>query len=181
MRAWVMAGVAAVVLAAAGCSGGGPAGPDSSGAGGTGEPASASPSAAGTGSPAGVAAATPVPTRTEETCNGTPLLHTGHWLEVRGSSEDAEVWGLLFAQVPFEAGEEVKIVWRMTGEGPLEVKATGPGGKKAKLAWLEEHGGSNWQRPGHEWGTGWVFPGPGCWKVELSRTRGSGHAWLRVA
>ncbi|MDA0637089.1 hypothetical protein OUY22_27110 [Nonomuraea sp. MCN248] len=101
--------------------------------------------------------------------------------EVRGTSRDAELWGLPFAEAPFEAGAEVKIVWRMTGDGPLKVSATGPGGKRAKLVWMEEHGGSNWRRPGHEWGTGWVFPTPGCWKVELSRTRGSGHVWLRVA
>ncbi|MFG1942255.1 hypothetical protein [Nonomuraea sp. NPDC048826] len=178
MRVWAM--VAVVALLAGGCGAG------------TGETAGTSPSgtAAGTDAPGTAAAATPdittaatpTPTRTGETCNGTELLMSANGFpELRGTSADAELWGLLFAEVPFKAGAEVKIVWRMTGDGPLKVSATGPGGKRAKLVWLEDHGGSNWQRPGYEWGTGWVFPAPGCWKVELSRTRGSGHAWVRVA
>ncbi|TXK43198.1 hypothetical protein [Nonomuraea sp. C10] len=166
MRALAMAVVAvAVVVLVGGCA---------AGTTGTGESTHAPPP--GTDGPVAGAA------KTGETCNGTELLTPADgFAEVRGTSEDAELWGLLFAEVPFEAGAEVKIVWRMTGDGPLKVSATGPGGKRAKLVWLEDHGGSNWRRPGYEWGTGWVFPAPGCWKVELSRTRGSGHAWLRVA
>ncbi|MEU4571629.1 hypothetical protein ACBI99_41795 [Nonomuraea sp. ATR24] len=99
--------------------------------------------------------------------------------EVKGAGRGAELWGLLFAEVPFEAGAEVKIVWRMTGEGPLRAAAS-LDGRRARLVWLEEHSGSSWRRPGREWGTGWVFPEPGCWKVELSRTRGSGYVWLDV-
>jgi hypothetical protein len=113
-------------------------------------------------------------------CDGTPALTSGEFLEVRGISQDAELWGLLFAKVPFERGQEIKIVWRMTGEGPLKASASLPSGERAELVWLEDHGGSNWQRPGYEWGTGWVFPKAGCWKVELSRTHGSGHVWLKV-
>ncbi|MGW0804879.1 hypothetical protein [Nonomuraea sp. NPDC002799] len=82
---------------------------------------------------------------------------------------------------PLPRGKEVKIVWRMTGEGPLRVTGTLPDGTSAKLVWgPEEHGGSNWERPGQEWGTGFVFPKRGCWKIELTRTRGSGHVWLLV-
>lgn len=115
-----------------------------------------------------------------EACDGTPALTSAGFLEVHGISQDAELWGLLFAEVPFERGQEVKIVWRMTGAGPFKASASLPSGERAEPVWLEDHGGSNWQRPGYEWGTGWVFPKAGCWKVELSRTRGSGHVWLRV-
>ncbi|MFG1698567.1 hypothetical protein [Nonomuraea sp. NPDC049309] len=102
--------------------------------------------------------------------------------EVRGTAEGAELWGLLFVRTtPLKRGDEVKIVWRMTGEGPLKVRASLPDGTQAKLIWgPEEHGGSNWRRPGQEWGTGFVFPKAGCWKIELTRTRGSGHLWLPV-
>ncbi|MEV4172279.1 hypothetical protein [Nonomuraea sp. NPDC049709] len=102
---------------------------------------------------------------------------------MKGEARDAELWGLLFlrAPPPLPRGEEVKIVWRMTGEGPLRVRATLADGTAAKPAWgPEEHGGSSWRRPGQEWGTGFVFPKRGCWKVELTRTRGSGHVWLSV-
>ncbi|MFI7697780.1 hypothetical protein [Nonomuraea sp. NPDC049480] len=111
-------------------------------------------------------------------------MYLGNGLaEVRGTAENAELWGLLFAKAPppLRRAEEVKIVWRMTGEGPLQVKATLPDGTRAKLIWgPERHGGSNWRRPGQEWGTGFVFPKDGCWKIELTRTRGSGHVWLLV-
>ncbi|TDE58215.1 hypothetical protein E1295_06340 [Nonomuraea mesophila] len=102
--------------------------------------------------------------------------------EVRGTARDAELWGLLFVgETPLRHGDEVKIVWRMTGEGPLRVAASLPDGTAATLAWgPEEHDGSSWRRPGQEWGTGFVFPEPGCWKVELTRTRGSGHVLLEV-
>ncbi|MEV4572905.1 hypothetical protein AB0K16_06560 [Nonomuraea jabiensis] len=110
------------------------------------------------------------------------MFFTGGFPEVRGVGQGAELWGLLFvAGPPLARGEEVKIVWRMTGEGPLRVKATLPDGTPAKLAWgPEEHGGSNWHKPGEEWGTGFVFPKRGCWKIELTRTRGSGYVWLPV-
>ncbi|MFG6200241.1 hypothetical protein [Nonomuraea sp. JJY05] len=110
------------------------------------------------------------------------MLFTGGFPEVRGVGQDAELWALLFVgRPPLARGEEIKIVWRMTGEGPLRVKATLPDGTPAKLAWgPEEHGGSNWHKPGEEWGTGFVFPKRGCWKIELTRTRGSGYVWLPV-
>ncbi|RVX47750.1 hypothetical protein EDD27_10699 [Nonomuraea polychroma] len=116
-------------------------------------------------------------------CNGTPVFLGQGFPEVRGTAKGAELWGLLFAKgpPPLPRGAEVKIVWRMTGEGPLQVKAELPDGTRARLAWgPEQHDGSSWRRPGQEWGTGFVFPKPGCWKIELTRTRGSGHAWLLV-
>jgi hypothetical protein len=155
---------AALVLLAAGCATAG----DRTTTAPTPAPAADPPSALASG-PAG------------KTCGGTAMFvsSTG-FREVRGESVDAELWGLLFAEVPFEAGAEVKIVWRMTGEGPLRAVASRADGREAELVWLEDHGGSSWRRPGHEWGTGWVFPEAGCWKVELTRTRGSGQVWLDV-
>ena len=115
-------------------------------------------------------------------CNGTPVFLGEGFPEVRGTAAGAELWGLLFVgPPPLSRDKEIKIVWRMTGEGPLRVRATLPDGRTARLAWgPEQHGGSTWRRPGQEWGTGFVFPKAGCWKVELTRTSGSGHAWLLV-
>jgi hypothetical protein len=98
---------------------------------------------------------------------------------VRGSARDATLWGLVFARVPLPVGEEVKIVWRMTGSGPLRVAATLSDGTPAGRTFgPEAHSGSNWKRPGQEWGTGFVFPKAGCWDLHLSRASGSGDAWL---
>ncbi|MDP9867748.1 MULTISPECIES: hypothetical protein [Streptosporangium] len=101
--------------------------------------------------------------------------------EVRGVARDAELWGLLFAPLPLPSGKAVKIVWRMTGSGPLRVSATHPDGAAAELTFgPEEHSGSSWKRPGDEWGTGLVFSKAGCWKVHLSRSTGTGDVWLPV-
>lgn len=114
-------------------------------------------------------------------CSGTQVVRTGGLPEVRGVAQGAELWGLLFADPPLQHGKEIKIVWRMTGDGPLRASAALPDGTRARLAWgPEEHGGSTWHKPGQEWGTGFVFPKAGCWRIQLTRTSGSGYVDLRV-
>jgi hypothetical protein len=69
----------------------------------------------------------------------------------------------------------------MTGSGDLAISATGPNGTVVEPIWgPERHGGSTWERPGDEWGTGWIFPSPGCWTVNAKRTGGSGYLVMRV-
>jgi hypothetical protein len=33
----------------------------------------------------------------------------------------------------------------------------------------EAHLGSDWNRPGDGWGTGWTFPEAGCWRFQIRR------------
>jgi hypothetical protein len=100
-------------------------------------------------------------------------------IEVHGTARVAELWGLVFAPVPVPVGQEVKIVWRMTGDGPLQVSVTHSDGTPARRTFgPEEHGGSTWDRPGQEWGTGFVFLKAGCWNLHLARTSGMGDVWL---
>jgi hypothetical protein len=81
------------------------------------------------------------------------------------------------AHVPPRPGV-VKIVWRVTGTGPLHVRAVGPDGAVGRLAFgPERHSGSNFTYPGGEWGTGIRFTRPGCWQVRLSR----GNRAVRVS
>jgi hypothetical protein len=101
--------------------------------------------------------------------------------ELRGVARGADLWALAFAPLPFARGKEIKIVWRMTGSGPLEISAILPDGTRAKRTFgPEEHSGSSWHRPGQEWGTGFVFPKAGCWRLHLARTTGAGDVWLPV-
>jgi hypothetical protein len=104
--------------------------------------------------------------------------------EAQGGGAGVTLWALLFLTGDkLTAGTETKIVWRMTGAGKLEMRATGPGGNEITPAWGPEgHGGSNWPRPGDEWGAGWLFPTAGCWTVHASRADGStAQLVLRVA
>ena len=101
-------------------------------------------------------------------------------LEARARTADPiEVWALFFNTFPMRpAGEpieipvntELKIVWRVTGEGKFTTEAVGPEGVIIEPDWGPDiHGGSNWQRPGDEWGTGWTFPEVGCWTLVVHR------------
>ena len=105
--------------------------------------------------------------------------------EVHGTSATGQVWGLALGpgHVPPRAGDELKIVWRMTGTGPLTVVFTAPdGGRQPLVFGPEAHGAvSTYQRPGDEWGTGFRFTTSGCWHVHLIRDDTAGDVWLNVA
>ena len=96
--------------------------------------------------------------------------------EVRG----VKLWALLFYQPPAIAGKDVKIVIKMTGNGTFHIRAVGLAGTTLKHTWIEPHTGSNWNRPGDEWGTGWRFPTAGCWRLHATRRRTSGDIFLQV-
>jgi len=95
------------------------------------------------------------------------------------------MWGLIMATgggSPLHAHEDVKIVWRITGRGELHLTATGPDGRGHALEWgPDRHAGSNYSRPGDEWGAGYRFTGPGCWTLEAKRGRASARVWLDIA
>ncbi len=116
----------------------------------------------------------PVPTSTStSTCS--PGARDG---QLQGEGPPGgSLWALLFSSYPLTRGADVKIVWRMTGEGELAVDARGPEGRRTRPTWgPEEHSGSSWNKPGSEWGSGFVFPARGCWTVTL--TRGDEHGTL---
>ncbi len=91
-----------------------------------------------------------------------------------------ELWALLFNTVPFSVHQEVKIVWRMTGDDDLQVVGLGPGGTRISPKWITYHPGSNWNRPGAEWGTGFVFPKAGCWDLHATRGSSIGDVWVLI-
>ena len=107
-----------------------------------------------------------------------PLL----W-QIEGTGHGGSLWGLLMSTHPLPArvGDQEKIVWRMTGTGPLTLEAIGPGGIHHRLAWgPDAHLGSSWDKPGAEWGAGYVFTAPGCWDLRAIRGHSTADVWLRV-
>ena len=91
------------------------------------------------------------------------------------------LWALFFARAEDAGlvvhGKEAKIVWKIGGTGGIAFTTAGPSGAAAKLAWGPTgHGGSSWERPGTEYGTGWVFPSAGCWTVTATRDDGTSGA-----
>jgi hypothetical protein len=105
--------------------------------------------------------------------------------EVRGTGHGARLWGLIMVRPRsplIRAGDDAKIVWRMTGSGGMRLSAIGPDGRPRNLVWgPEAHGGSTYHRPGEEWGAGYRFDRPGCWDLHAVRGAASADVWLSVA
>ncbi len=113
------------------------------------------------------------PSQTQPSKNGFP--------EIQGTMKsDGEMWALLFFDKA-QAKQDEKIVWRITGTGmQLDAQAKHEDGTIIHPSWGPEyHGGSNWERPGEEWGTGFNFPKPGCWTLTI--TRGTTIGEIRLA
>ncbi len=128
----------------------------------------------------GLLAPTTVTSTPPPACDAaTPILKTS---EVQAVATDASVYGLLFlTRSPIRAGDEVKIVWRMTGQGDLSVTSVSPSNRPGSLIFgPEPHTGSTYDGPGDEWGTGFLFDEPGCWHIHLQRTVGAGDVWINV-
>lgn len=86
--------------------------------------------------------------------------------------EGASAYALMFNPLPLRVGKaETKMVIRTTGSGDLTVRMTRPSGDLVQPAWgPEPHGtSSNFDRPGEEWGIGFVFGEAGCWSLEVLR------------
>jgi hypothetical protein len=136
-------------------------------------------------------AATPPPTATvgaaaatSGACHPTTVASnkaTG-FPEAQGKAAGGQLWALFFFDpTAVHAKQELKIVWRMTGSGAFHIIGRLEGGKPVKPIWGPEgHGGSNWDRPGYEWGTGFSFPAPGCWNLHATRNDVTGDIWLLV-
>ena len=102
--------------------------------------------------------------------------------EIQGTmSTDGEMWALLFFDKA-HAKQDLKIVWRITGSGKqFTVQARHEDGTVSFPTWgPDDHGGSNWDRPGYEWGTGFNFPKPGCWTLTAARGMTIGEIRLDV-
>lgn len=100
--------------------------------------------------------------------------------EMKGTtSEGVSLYGLV--KFPVRVGEEIKMIWRMTGEGDLKVTATAPNGSAlAPSSEPRYHTGSNYERPGSEWGVFYKFNMPGCWNLHFTRGDAQGDVWLEV-
>jgi hypothetical protein len=78
-------------------------------------------------------------------------------------------------------GDELKIVWRMTGTGPLQVVVTAPDGSHPPLvSGPDGPRESSYRRPGNEWGSRLRFGTRGCWHIHFTRDHTSGDVWLDV-
>ena len=144
-----------------------------------------------TSSPSAQSAATPRPTVTVTspavtpgTCHPTTIASnkTTGFPEAQAKATGGQLWALFFFDpATVHVKQELKIVWRMTGSGDFHITGRLATGKEVKPIWgPEAHGGSSWNRPGYEWGTGFSFPSAGCWNLHATRDNVTGDIWLLV-
>lgn len=98
---------------------------------------------------------------------------------LRGTSADGAEIHARFG--PSVAGAQKKILWRMTGRGPIKVFAESADGTRIEPDLVEMHlGSSNFNAPGDEWGLFFTFPRAGCWRIHAVRDDASGSVWFLV-
>ena len=118
----------------------------------------------------GAGSAPAVGTKVSEGSGGCDMPELSADAVIEAPARGGQVAGLVFGDLPARAGEELKIVWRVTGRGELEVASRRPDGSRADLVFgPRRHESSSFDRPGDEWGTGFAFDVPGCWRIELRR------------
>jgi hypothetical protein len=99
------------------------------------------------------------------------------------SSSTGSATGLLFPThaPPIRSGDELKIVWHITGQGRLSIQYFDPNGAERALTFgPTKHLETNFAGPGDDWGAGFKFDAKGCWHIRLSRTGTSADAWMSV-
>jgi len=96
-----------------------------------------------------------------------------------GVAPRASLWAL---GTVVTANTSTKIIWRMTGVGALRLYAEAEDGTRIAPDWMQQHtGGSTFNKPGDEWGSGFTFPKAGCWRIHAMRDTTAGDVWLQVA
>jgi hypothetical protein len=110
-------------------------------------------------------------------------------VEVFGTSAGTQLWALPFATVGngeattltgVVGSGQTKIVFKMTSGVPRIFYAVAPNGTRVAPASMTPHGSSSWNRPGAEWGAGFVFDQPGCWRIHAGAAPHSGDIWLSI-
>ena len=108
--------------------------------------------------------------------------------EVFGTAAGAQLWALGAtapdgdsAALDNVIGEQKKIIFRMTSGVPTNFYAIAPDGNRIAAVWgPDAHAGSNWNRPGSEWGAGFVFTQPGCWQIHAGLPPAQGDVWILI-
>ena len=95
----------------------------------------------------------------------------------------SNLWALVFGPLPIKANAETKIIWRMGGRGVFNIASKSTNGTTAQLTFgPQRHESSTWNIPNtDEWGTGFIFPKAGCWRIHAWRDNIAGDVYFFVA
>lgn len=102
---------------------------------------------------------------------------------MQATDSGGQVWVLpVGGDFPPIVGQEVKLVFRITGTGEFSVVAVDPSGTAHKpINGPDRHITSNFDRPGEEWGAVFQPDTAGCWQFQARRGDVSGSLAVSVS
>ncbi len=102
--------------------------------------------------------------------------------EAPGTAPARNLWVLFVNGIP-AANSDNKIVWRIDTQfvHTPDIIGLGPNGQHLQPLSIDEHSGSDWNRPGVEWGTVFNFPVKGCWDLHVAAGTPVGDVWIVVS
>lgn len=118
------------------------------------------------------APATPVPT---PVCVPSPTVldEASGYPEIEFPASEGTLWALLTdPEGNLHAGSRAHILWKMTdGRGDIRLRAIHESGLQIGPSYgpISREYRSKWEHEGQEWGSEFVFPLPGCWRILVSR------------
>ncbi|MGE5251758.1 MAG: hypothetical protein ACM3QS_16265 [Bacteroidota bacterium] len=118
------------------------------------------------------APATPEPT---PVCipSATALDETSGYREIEFPASQGTLWALLFARDGvFRTGSRARILWKMTdGRGDIRLLAIHESGLSVAPVYgpISRATRSQWAHAGQEWGSEFIFPISGCWRILVAR------------
>jgi hypothetical protein len=116
-----------------------------------------------------------------KTCTrSSPLkVHRPGFVDVTPIVEGGSARAVVMEGRPFPAKAKIKMVWKLTGSGPLHLFATGASKEIAPLQ-LSEHSYPGLEGPGDEWGTVFEFRTAGCYVVHAERATASAYIKILI-
>jgi hypothetical protein len=102
-------------------------------------------------------------------------VHRPGFVEATPAVEGGSARAVVMEGRPFPAGVAIKMVWKLTGSGPLDLFATGASDVAPQL---DEHSFPGLEGPGDEWAAIFRFPTAGCYVLHANRAGTS--AYIRI-
>lgn len=104
-------------------------------------------------------------------------VHRPGFVEVTAAVEGGNARAVVMEGRPFLADVEIKMVWKLTGSGPLDLFATGA---RDVAPHLTEHSFPGLEGPGDEWAATFTFPKTGCYVLHANRTGTSAYIKIMI-
>lgn len=103
----------------------------------------------------------------------TALDEASEFPEIEFPASEGTLWALLLApEGEIHVGAQARILWKMTdGRGDIRLAAVHESGLRIvpSNGPISREYRSQWRHEGQEWGSEFVFPLPGCWRILVSR------------